>query len=284
MEEITLIKPEFKSEIKAEITSLGQIEDNIQDVKQYALSLANYYEKIVFTEDTLKEATSEKAEVNKFKKKVADFRKEITKKWNSPLEKFTVKAKETEKILENTYDSINSQVTHYQNEQKEIKREKNKQFFYEYAESKKIDFLTYEQANINITLNLSDKKANEEAKIFIDKVVDDINLINTQDNADEIMIEYKKDLNVSKAITEIKNRHIALEEAKTKKEEKKEQELTDEIMLEKIESLSAPKIVNNGGQESGQQEVLELTFKVRGTREKLKLVKEFLDNGGYEYE
>ena len=99
------------------------------------------------------------------------------------------------------------------------------------------------------------------------------------------MIEYKKDLNVSRAITEVKNRHIELKNIHQEKEIKKEQKLTDEEMLNKIESLSAPKVMdNNSGQESGQQEILELTFKVRGTRDKLKLVKEFLDNGGYDYE
>ena len=122
VEETTLIKPEFKSEIKAEIKTLGQIEDNIQEVKEYALKLANYYENIVFEEDTTKEASSEKAEVKKFKDKVTRFRIDINKEYNKPLDKFNSEAKETEKILENTYNSINSQVTQYQNEHKEIKR------------------------------------------------------------------------------------------------------------------------------------------------------------------
>ena len=116
--ETTLVKPVFKDEIKVEIKSIGDIEDNIQEVKQYALDLADYYEKITFTEETLKDATNEKAEVNKFKDKVSKLRKEIEKKWNEPLENFKKEAQETEQILKNTYESINSQVLHYQNLQK----------------------------------------------------------------------------------------------------------------------------------------------------------------------
>ena len=33
-----------------------------------------------------------------------------------------------------------------------------------------------------------------------------------------------------------------------------------------------------------KEEILELHFKVRGTKEELRKVKEFLDNGGYDYE
>ena len=61
--------------------------------------LSEYYNIKEFDEDTLKDAKNERAEVNKFKDKVSDFRKEITKKFNEPIEKFTNDAKETEKIL-----------------------------------------------------------------------------------------------------------------------------------------------------------------------------------------
>ena len=52
-------------------------------------------------------------------------------------------------------------------------------------------------------------------------------------------------------------------------------------MLEKIESLTAPK---EESVEEKQEEIVAITFTVRGTRTKLKEVKEFLDNGGYDYE
>ena len=122
------------------------------------------------------------------------------------------------------------------------------------------------------------KSLKEQAKKFVDKIVDDINLINSTQFVDEIMIEYKKDLNVSRAITEVNNRHAELEKVKKQKEEQVEQKLNDKEMLNRIDNLSAPKV------EKPSEEVFEMTFKVRGTKEQLKAVKEFLVNGGYDYE
>lgn len=282
MEEIReLVKPEFKSEIKAEIKGISEIEDNIQEVQSYALELAKYYENVVFSEEDLKEAKNEKADVNKFKKKVSDFRKEITKKWNEPLQKFVDTAKTTETILSDTYDTINKQITVYEEEKLAIKNNEVKEYFEELAIKEQIDFIDYSRANINVTLTASMKSLKEQAKTFVDKILEDLKLINSQEYSDEILIEYKKDLNVSKAICDVKDRHIALEKAKEEKENKKEQELTDEVMLEKIESLTAPK---EESVEEKQEEIVAITFTVRGTRTKLKEVKEFLDNGGYDYE
>lgn len=273
-----LVKPEFKSEIKAKLKGITQIEDNINDVKEYALKLSEYYNIKEFDEETLKDAKTERTEVNEFKDKVGAFRKEITNKFNEPLKKFTTTAKETEKILKETYDTINSQIKAYEEKKKAEKEEKVKNYFNELCQAEEIDFVNYEQANINVTLSASMKSLKEQAKKFVDKIVDDINLINSTQFVDEIMIEYKKCLNVSRAITEVNNRHAELEKVKKQKEEQVEQKLNDKEMLNRIDNLSAPKV------EKPSEEVFEMTFKVRGTKEQLKAVKEFLVNGGYDYE
>lgn len=275
--ETELLKPEFKSEIKAKIKGLSQIEDNITEVQEYAIKLNKYYENIIFTEDRLKEAKLEKSEVNKFKSKISDFRKEITKKYNEPLQKFIDTAKMTESILADTYDTINQQVNIYEAEQLSIKTNEVKMYCEELLEKECIDFVNYSQANINVTLSASMKSLKEKVKSFVEKIVSDIRLISTQKYVDEMMIEYKKDLNVSRAITEVNNRHIELEKVEKQKKEKKDEKLSDELMLNKIESLSAPKVVE-------KEEILELNFKVRGTKEQLRQLKMFLEVGGYDYE
>ncbi len=216
-----LIKPVFKNEIKAEIKTTGSIEDNIQEVQDFALKLNEYYSKLVFTEDTLKEAKTEKAEVNKMKNKVADYRRQIVNKYNEPLQKFIDGAKATETILADTYNTINNQVNFYEQELKEQKLEELKAYFEELCVKEKIDFIDFVQANINVTLSASMKSLKVKVDEFISKILDDIKLINSQQYVDEMMIEYKKDLNVSRAITEVNNRHIELEKAQQEKEEKK---------------------------------------------------------------
>ena len=281
-------KPQFEGEIKAQIKSVGEIESNMKEVKGYVENLNNYYKNISFTEETIKEAKDEKTKVNKFKKQVSDYRKNIIAEYNKPIKAFEDTAKETERLLTETYNTINQQVANYENKQKEIKEQEIKDYFEEYRKANNIDFITYEQAKINVTLSASMKSLKEQAKSFIDKIADDLKLIETQEHKVEILVEYKQTLNVSQAITMVTNRFKAIEEEKKIQEQKvvhvemnKAHEITQKS-YEQLESvfnkpLEQPK-------EEKTEEILTLKFTVRGTRTKLRELKQFLENGGYDYE
>ena len=289
---LEIAKPEFNGEIQARIKSVGEIESNMKEVKGYVEELNNYYKNITFTEETLKQAKEEKAKVNKFKTEVADYRKKITAEYNKPIKVFEDTAKETEKLLSETYNTINQQVAGFEEEQKRQKEQEIREYFEEYKTANDIDFVNYEQAQINVTLTASVKSLKEQAKAFIDRIMDDLKLIETQECKEEILVEYKQNLNVSKSIQEVANRHKLLEEEKKKQEELKnkqleeakrqadisikEQELATKNALDNF-VIEAPKVVE-------QEEILTLSFKVRGTRNKLKELKRFLIEGGYDYE
>lgn len=281
-------KPQFEGEIKAQIKSVGEIESNMKEVKGYVENLNNYYKNISFTEETMKEAKDEKSKVNEFKKQVSDYRKNIIAEYNKPIKAFEDTAKETERLLTETYNTINQQVANYENKQKEIKEQEIKDYFEEYRKANNIDFITYEQAKINVTLSASMKSLKEQAKSFIDKIADDLKLIETQEHKAEILVEYKQTLNVSNAITTVSNRFKAIEEEKKRQEQKvvhiemnKDHEITQKS-YEQLESvfnkpLEQPKKEKTEG-------ILTLKFTVRGTRTKLRELKQFLENGGYDYE
>lgn len=277
-------KPQFKGEIKAQIKSVGEIESNMKEVKRYVENLNNYYKNITFTEETVKDAKDEKSKVNKFKSQVADYRKNIIAEYNKPIKAFEDTAKETEKLLAETYNTINQQVANYENKQKEIKEQEIKEYFEECKIANNIDFITYGQAKINVTLSASMKNLKEQAKSFIDKVADDLKLIETQEHKTEILVEYKQTLNVSQAITSVTNRFKAIEEEKKKIEQEKElQEFVVDTAKES-DKYSEQIILNAPSIEEKTEETLTLKFTVRGTRTKLKELKQFLESGGYDYE
>lgn len=283
MESQELIKkPILDFEVKAEIKSLGIIEDNISEVKEKVVQLNEYYKNITFTEETMKQATEEKAKVNKFKSAVADYRKKIVAEYKKPIELFENTAKETEKILASTYDLINVQTEKYNNDKKEKIKEEIKQYFNEYLQSKNIDFVTFEQANINITLNASKKSLQEQCRTFIDKIVDDLSLIEIQEHKAEILVEYKQSLNVSQAITTVTNRFKAIEEEKIVHIEMNANHEISKRTYEELENVMNKPLQTPT--EEQQEEILTLKFTVKGTRTKLKALKEFLENGGYDYE
>lgn len=298
--ELTLVKPEFNGEIQAKIKSLGEIESNIKEVQNYAVELNNYYKNIVFTEDTMKIAKDEKSKVNKFKKIVKDYRKKTVEEWKKPIAQFETLSKDTEKILADTYITINSQVSNYEDKQKQEKEKEIRDYFEEYKQSLSIDFIKFEDAKIRVGLSDSKTSLKKQAKDFIDRVNTDIATIMLQEHKEEILVEYKQNGYVlSMAISTVMNRIKAVEETKKKQEEIKQKQLEeaqriadedikiqtevtkqalDNFRVTEQEILQAPTV------EEKQEKILTLRFTVKGTRTKLKALKEFLVNGGYEYE
>lgn len=215
--EIQIVKPQFNNEIEARIKSVGEIESNMKEVKKYVEDLNNYYKNITFTEETMKEAKDEKAKVNKFKKQVSDYRKNIITEYNKPIKIFETTAKETEQLLTDTYNTINNQVANYENLQKQQIENEIQQYFEEYKNSLNIDFIKYEDAKINVTLSASKTSLKKQVKDFVDGVNTDLATITLQEHKDEILVEYKQNgLILNKAIETTLTRIKAIEEEKKK--------------------------------------------------------------------
>lgn len=261
-----IIKPKFEQEIKAEIKGIATIENNIGLVKDYALNLKEYYKNIVFSEEEKKDAEIEKAQINKQIKQVSDFRKAIMQKYNEPIKQFETTAKETEKILKETYEFINEQVKVFDQAELEDIRNKMETYFNEYAASKEIDFVTLEDMNISITkscvtaTNNLTKKVINQINEFIDSIKKDLEIIADSKYKEEVLIEYKKSLRCAAAIIMVQERHEELDKLQQQKEEtpKKEQH------------LSAPT----------EEKKYSMTFTVHGTVEQLKELKKYLEKEG----
>lgn len=279
---LEIVKPEFNGEIQAKIKSVGEIESNMKEVKGYVEELNNYYKNVTFTEETLKQAKEEKAKVNKFKTEVADYRKKITAEYNKPIKVFEDTAKETEKLLSETYNTINQQVEGFEEKQKQQKEQEIKEYFEEYKTANDIDFVSYGQAQINVTLTASIKSLKEQSKNFIDRIVDDLKLIETQECKEEILVEYKQNLNVSKAIQEVANRHKLLEEEKKRQEEKQNkfmEEATKSVIIpaeqNEFKLIESFKII---------PEKRKVIMKFNIYDEQLKKLEKFLEISNIEYE
>lgn len=291
---ITLVKPEFNGDIKAEIVGISKIENNIMEVKEFAIQLNEYYSKTIWTPDTLEDAKNEKANVNKFKDKIAKFRKNIIAEYKKPIELFETTAKETEKLLSETYDTINVQVKRYEDETKEQIKKMCIAYFNECMTSKNIDFITFEQMNMTITLGMQTKsgelvkKAKDEIMAFAERIEKDIELINSGDYVNETMVEYKSTLNASQSILDVKQRMQQIELEKQKQIELEKQREIEKQTIQNVEN--AVQEVNGGVQnvnapvEETTQKQYNVTFKVYGTLDELKQLKQYLVNGGYKYE
>ncbi len=106
---------------------------------------------------------------------------------------------------------------------KDIKKQEVVEYFNEYVASKNIDFLTFDKLGINITMSASMKSLKNAVKDAIDRVSCDLKMIETQEDKEAILVEYKKSLNVSEAVQVVKARMQAIQEEKEREIERKEQ-------------------------------------------------------------
>ena len=283
------------------VKQLPQIEEHLKELSLEVEQKVENAKSLVCTEENVTTIKQIRASLNKEFKEVENQRKIVKEQILAPYMQFeeiykmyiSDKYKSADNDLKEKIDST-------ENELKNIKEQEIKDYFEEYKKANNIDFVTYSQARINVTLSASRKSLKEQAKQFIDKIVDDLKLIDTQEHKTEILVEYKQSLNVSQAITSVTNRFKAIEEEKKRQEELKRKQL-EEAQRRAAESIRAqteatrqalenfiPKteetILQAPVIEEKQEEILTLRFTVKGTRTKLRELKQFLENGGYDYE
>ncbi len=265
------------------VKQLPIIEQQLQSISKDIDSRIAEIEKLEVGEETIREVKKLRAKFKKDFESLEEKRKEVKKTILNPYEQFeeiykqyvSNKFNETDKKLKNKIDYVEDQI-------KNRKEQEIKEYFEEYKKANSIAFVSYEQAKIKVGLSDSIKSLKTQAKEFIDKIVNDLELINSQEHKEEMLVEYRQNLNASLSIATVLNRVKAIEEEKRKKEEKEklDKELQQYIVdtckeSEKVDFLSEPKI---------EEKILTLKFTVKGTKTQLKELKKFLDNGGYIYE
>lgn len=270
------------------VKQLPIIVEQLQQVKAEVAAKVDFALRLVCTEDTVKDVKKVRSELNKELAEYEASRKAVKKAILTPYEQFEVVYKD---CVSDTYKKADTElkrkIDSVENELKAQKAAEVKAYFDEYLQSKGIDFVTFESAHINVTLSASMKSLKEQAKAFIDKIADDLALIDTQEHKDDILYEYKQSLNVANAITAVANRYKAFERAKAKEEERKAREQAEAEATAKVESVVeavAPPTVEPIAPPVEEEKTYTLKFIVRGTMPQLKALKEFLNNGGYDYE
>lgn len=274
------------------VKQLPVIVEQLAQVKETVIQRVQTATSLVCTDETVKEVKKARAELNSEFKQWEEKRKEVKTAVMTPYEKFEAVYKD---CVSDTYKKadaeLKAKIEGVEKELKQKKADEVKEYFNEYRESAGIDFVTFEQANINVTISASMKSLKEQAKAFIDRIGDDLALIDTQEHKAEILVEYKKTLNASTAVTSVNARFKAIEDEKRRIEEAEERRAAEEQHIAEITSALPepepeiiPPVEEQVLEEQPHEPEYTLRFKVTATKDKLRELKAFLDNGGYKYE
>mgnify|MGYP003288994761 CR=1 FL=1 len=269
-------KPILKNEIEARINGVATVEDNINDAKEYALQLKEYYSTLIFTDEQIKEAKDERASINKVVKKIADYRKNIVAEFKKPIELFELTAKETEKILKETADFVDAQVKNFENKEKEEKRsqcfEIYKNNIGEYEE-----LITFEKIFNDKWLNKTTKlsEVENEIKILIEKLSSDmkaIKLLNSEFE-NELIATYLNHFSLSEAVS--KNNELLEQKEKLEKVQEQKEEITNRKVVE---------MLTKEVKEDEIDPIKTYTLKITAPLSKQKALRQFLDLNNMTYE
>lgn len=283
-----------------QVAQIPVIIENLKLVKSEIEKKVNTACEMICTDENYKEIKKLRSSLNKEFAEFETRRKAVKSEIITPYEAFETVYKDCVSLPYKKADSaLKGKVDAIEQGLKQEKYEKSKSYFDEYSKSLGIDFVAYEQVSLNITMSVSLKKLKETIKSNLDKIMDDLKLIATQEHKDEILYEYKRSLNVSVAITFVTERYKAIEEEKARAEaeraerEKAEQAVSNtldeyEPFVANVPEEVAPPVEEISEQPQQDEKVLSLSFKVYGTKSQLKdfalTVKQLISERGLRYE
>lgn len=232
------------------------------------------------TEENKQEVKNRRTEINKTLEVLEDKRKEIQNKLLEPYNVFVDKYNKECKIkLQNASNLLKEKIDTIETQQKLEKENELREFAEQHIISNNIqDIVKFEDIGLNITLSASVKSLKEQILDFINKIIEDIKLIELEEYKDEIMIEYKQTLNYADSKVKVFLRHKQLEEMKKQQEEKLEQEKQEEKVVEKVEEVVAPKEIIE------DDEIITVSFTITDTKEKILKLRDYLKENGINYE
>ena len=100
----------------------AQVESNIEQLDTYMSNVTEHYKNWIVTEDSLKEAATERTKLNKLEKNLAEFRKRVQEEGLKDINAFIQKLKNSEKEVKTLSNKIKTQIDEFEEKQWEEKQ------------------------------------------------------------------------------------------------------------------------------------------------------------------
>lgn len=306
--EVQAEKMEFRLINPTEDGFLRVIEWNKMELEAAVRQKVDIYKNIVYTEDNIKQAKADRAELNKLTKVIEECRKRVKKIINEPYYAFETELKEILALIQEPVGIIDKQVKTFENEQKEEKKKSIKSFYDEII-GDLVAILPFEKVFDNKYLNKSYKltMAQSDIEAKIEKVRIDLETIDSLESKYKLNAKdvYIKTLELSKALAENKRlseleekleaekKHKAEENAEKKRLVKEQQKVKileeqkkaeQEVVIKQQENTSIQNIKQQTiEQQEVQQKYYQIKFYAKGTRVQLEKLVQYMNDNDIEY-
>lgn len=268
------------------VTQLPIIEEQLREIREWVEGHIANVDTMVCNEDTLLEVKSFRTDLNHMFAELEARRKAVLKEVEAPIDQFKATYKECVSDYFRKADAIlKDKISTVESEMKGACEQKLRAYFDELTQVNGIGFLRFEQAGIMVSMadarakTQPPKKLREQLETFVKRIGQDVDMILSLEGADEILVEYKQTLNATQAISFVKERRRNIELARAEQERRNALKAQEAEARQKMEAF-APPVVEIPEPEA---DLLTCTFTINDTRERLRLLKQFLDANGYKY-
>lgn len=275
------------------VDSLPHIIEQLDTLGKYIDEGLKDIDKLECTEENKQLVKNKRAEINNTLKILEDKRKDIKKKILEPYEAFNSKFEDVAKLkLQNASEMLGNKINEIEIAQKQEKETALREFTERQFKANDIqDIVKFEDIGLNITLSASEKSLKEQVVTFVERIRNDLDTILLEDLRDEILLEYKKCLSYTQAKQTVLTRHKELEQTKAQTDELSIKAQNDSkiqaavVEVVKEDEIIVPNEVEvNATTLSDMDEVIIVTFTIKETRKKLKLLKQFMADNEIDYE
>lgn len=177
---------------------------NYEELKRELTEKVSMYETMVYTDDQIKEAKADKANLNKLKKALNDERIRREKEYMEPFNDFKSKVNEIISIIDKPVAVIDKQVKEYEEKQKQDKLAKIQEY-YNSIEKPDLHWLglpaIYNEKWLNASVSM--KSIQEEINTRLEQIEMDMKILaDLPEYGFEAMEAYKNTLDVRSALNE----------------------------------------------------------------------------------
>lgn len=276
--------------IKAnEVINIKQIPDTeYKKLKEYNAQLAyslqdmKIEEKIKkINEENVKEIKGIRTLIRKEKTDLEDNRIKAEKVYNEELNNWKKQYKILAfNLLDEADKKIKKALDVYEDNLRLAKTKKFKEMFETLKKENNLDFIEFNDANLNIQLSTSEKELEKQLNEFIEKVNNDLKIIKLGNNSDRVMAEYMQCKDLSTAITKVNNLIETEKKIKAQQEaqaEARQKQLNNAKQADTTELAQKP--ATNIKEAEKPLKRIKAQIIVEGTIEQLKALKQYiLDN------
>lgn len=254
---------------------IKSIDFNHEEIKKELQKSLKKYEGIVYTDDSISNAKTDRATLNKFKDAIETKRKEIKKLCLKPYEDFEAKIKEITAMVDKPIIAIDGQVKAYEQKKREEKRAQIIEI-YNGLIGDLAELLPLERIFNDRWLNATFTIKNIETEIsgYITKVCEGLKVIGELKTEFELQVKdvFLKTFDLASALTE--NTRLLAQKARMEE-------------YEKQKSAEVKKPIEPAKKVQEHEPIIEprqtIIFKVTATSEQFNLIREFFIKNNIEY-